>query len=366
MTQTQLLYQILILALLTCSCSIDVTPSSVTPTAAVDPATDSASTSPVTQVPVPWAHLNLTGKLIYLNSTMDGEQLTSNVQMLDLLTGEVTTIFSISSAWIYYATVSPDAKMLVISYAPPTPSNSPSIRSLYVLPLDGSAGLQPLFAPPTPADRYTQAEWSPDGKHIYYVHYNQDDPDGQFFEDYDISRMTFPGGEHEKILEHAFWPRLSHDSSKLVYVALEPESGRNELFTANIDGTNSQRVGISGVQIPEIIDAPILSLDGESILFSAPEPIKSYQPNFFDRLMGIQAVKAHNVPSDWWSMPVSGGVPTRLTNLQTINLFASISPNGERIASLSGDGIFVMDRDGSNLTRLLSDSGVHGTVSWIP
>jgi hypothetical protein len=59
-------------------------------------------------------------------------------------------------------------------------------------------------------------------------------------------------------------------------------------------------------------------------------------------------------------------VPTRLTNIQTINLFASISPDRQHIASLSGDGIFVMDLDGSNLTQVLSDSGVHGTLSWIP
>jgi Tol biopolymer transport system component len=76
--------------------------------------------------------------------------------------------------------------------------------------------------------------------------------------------------------------------------------------------------------------------------------------------------KAHDVPSDWWSVPITGGAPTQLTNIQTINLFASISPDQQHVASLSGDGIFVMDLDGSNLTQLVSDPGVHGTVSWIP
>ncbi len=82
--------------------------------------------------------------------------------------------------------------------------------------------------------------------------------------------------------------------------------------------------------------------------------------------MGIEVVKAHNVPSDWWSVPVVGGVPARLTQLQTINLFASISPDKRHIASLSGEGIFVMNLDGSNVTHLLSDTGVLGTVNWIP
>lgn len=366
MTRIQFLAQALIFALFTCNCSIDISPTGETPTAAIIPAADSTSTLPVTRVPVTWAHLNLTGKLVYLNSTMEGDQLTSNIQLLDLVTGEVATFFSISPAWVYYATISPDAKTLVISYAPPQQSNSSSVRSLYVLPLDGSAEPQPLFTPPTSADRYTQVEWSPDGNYIYYVHYNQDDPEAQFFEDYDVSRMTYPDGKHEKILDHAFWPRVSSDSSKLVYVSLDPESGRNKLFVANNDGSNPQRVAMSGVPIPEIIDAPIFTPDGQLILFSAPEPTQSYVPNFFERLMGMQVAKAHSVPSDWWSVPVSGGAPTRLTNLQTINLFGSISLDGRYVASLSRDGIFVMDLDGTNLTQLVSDSRVHGTVTWIP
>lgn len=82
--------------------------------------------------------------------------------------------------------------------------------------------------------------------------------------------------------------------------------------------------------------------------------------------MGIRLARAHNVPSDWWSVPVTGGVPTQLTNIQTINLFASISPDKHRIASLSGEGLFVMHLDGSNLSQLIVDPQVHGTVSWIP
>jgi Tol biopolymer transport system component len=233
--------------------------------------------------------------------------------------------------------------------------------------LDGSAEPQLLFSAPTAADRYTQAEWSPDGTFIYYAHYNQAVlAEAQVFEDYDLWRMNYATGEQEKILEHAFWPRLSPDASKLVYVSLEPESGRNELFMANADGSNPQQVDLSGPHALEIIDAPIFLPDGKLILFSAPEPSQSYQPNFLERWMGVQVVKAHSVPSDWWSVPVTGGAVTRLTNLQTINLFASISPDQQHIASLSGEGIFVMDLDGSNLTQLLSDPRVHGTVSWIP
>jgi Tol biopolymer transport system component len=233
------------------------------------------------------------------------------------------------------------------------------------MPLDATQPPQPLFAAPTPDDHYTQVEWSPDGKYIYFVHYNHNQSGGQLDEVYEIFRMTYPNGTPVKILD-ALWPRPSSDSSKLVYVTLDPASGKNELFLANTDGSNSQRVLLSGPSTFEIIDAPIFAPDGQSILFSAPVPSQSDQPNWFERLVGIQVAEAHNVPSDWWSVPIAGGTPTQLTNIQTINLFASVSPDKKRIVSVSGEGLFVMDLDGSNLTRLISDPGIHGTVSWIP
>ena len=363
MRMPQALCPVLLLALMVCSCSVEVDQA----TATAAPENTPSSSIPATQVPVTWAHLDLTGKLVYLSSATEGNQLTSSVQILDLVTGEAATLFSVPQAWIYYATVSPDAKMMVMSYAPPKESSSSSGRSLYIGPMDASSGPQPLLPQPTPDDHYTQAEWSPDGKYIYFVHYNSKRPNGgQLDPIYDILRMRYSDGQTEQIADHAFWARVSSDASRLVYIFVDPASGRNELFVANADGSNAQRVALSGTQIPEVIDAPIFSPDGQSILFSAPVPGQSYQPNFLERMMGIQVAKAHNVPSDWWSVPVTGGTPTRLTHLQTVNLFASISPDQRHIASLSGEGIFVMDLNGSNLTQLVSDPGVYGTVSWIP
>lgn len=365
--KTQFLSPVLICTLIICSCTVELNQTIETPTPVVLPTAVSTSSFPSTRVPVSWAHLKLTGKLVYLSSTMEGGKLSSTVQMLDLVTGEVELIFSIPSAWVYHAALSPDAKTLVMSYAPPKESSSSAGRSLYVLSLDGMAEPQPLFTPPTPDDHYTQVEWSPDGNYLYYVHYNrQIRMEGQLDPVYDILRMRYPDGRPEKIADHAFWPRVSSDSSKLAYIFVDPDTARNELFMANTDGSNPQRVELSGSPRLQIIDAPIFSPDGRAILFSAPESGQSYQPNFFEKLMGIQTARAHDVQSDWWSVAVTGGAPTRLTNLRTINLFASISPDQTHIASLSGEGIFVMDLDGSNLTQLVSDSGVHGTVSWIP
>lgn len=368
MIKTHFIGGLLIFALAISACSIDLDqPAVASPTLPPDVSPNASTPSAITTtIPVNSSGLNLTGSLVYIGPPVTGDvSFFINIRKLDLLTGEITPIFTTSGDdWIFYASVSPDSRQIVISYIPPK-SDSASNRSLYIMPLDASAPPQPLFTAPTPDDHYVQAEWSPDGKYIYYAHYNANDKlDAQFNPPYDIFRMAYPNGQPEKIADHAFWPRDSSDSSKLVYISLDPVTGSNELVIANADGRNPQI--ISDSSIPDLLDAPIFSPDGQSVLFSTPEPVQSYQPNWFDKLMGVEIVKAHSVPSDWWQVPISGGAPTRLTQIQTINLFASISPDGNHIASLSGEGIFVMDLDGSNLTRLLFDPGVSGTVSWIP
>src|SRR5262245_55944693 len=61
-------------------------------------------------IPITWADLNLTGKLLYSTVTAEGGNSAPKIQMLDLVTGEIHTIFaSTDNAWIYYLAVSSDA-----------------------------------------------------------------------------------------------------------------------------------------------------------------------------------------------------------------------------------------------------------------
>ena len=364
---------LILFALIISGCSIDVvqpvvtTPSLEGIVGPPPPAGTDIGTASVdgTSVPVTWAGLNLTGKLVYASASLtDVTPIT--IQTLDLITGEIKPVFTTTGdAWVFYMSISPDGKQLVMSYAPPSGGTETPSRALYTMPVDGTTPPQLLFRPPTPDDHYIHVEWSPDGKYIYYVHYNNKDRQ-QPYPVYDMFRMAYPDGQPEKVADKAFWPRISADSSKLVFVSLDPASGTNELYAANADGSNAQKITLSGSSIPGIIDAPIFSPDGESLLFSAPPPPQAYKPNWLEKLMGVQVVKAHAIPSDWWSVPVTGGDVTQLTQIQTINLFASISPDQSRIASVSGEGLFVMNWDGSNITQLIFNPGVSGTVSWLP
>ena len=158
-----------------------------------------------------------------------------------------------------------------MAYLPPRQNGSasgPGQQALYTMPLDGSQPPQLLFTPPSGGDQYYQPVWSPDGKYIYYSHVDYNAPPkvpGQHFGYYEIFRMSYPGGQPEKIADQAYWPRLSSDGARLAFVTLSPVDGTNKLFVANPDGTGAYEVILTGLYVPPIIDAPIFTSDDRSI-----------------------------------------------------------------------------------------------------
>jgi Tol biopolymer transport system component len=378
--KAHLLFLFLIFAPVLSSCAIEVDqPAVITPAptfasvpTSAPPTEGAPQTSIVTttQIPVTWGDLNLTGRLVYINGFVVDNIFSLQIQILDLISGEITTVFDAPKySWVYYVTVSPDNKQIVFSYSPP-PGDNTVDQDIYTMPLDGSEPPQHLFTPPTKEDDYIEVEYSPDGKYVYVTHVNYHIPpaEGQIYPLFTIYRKALPDGEFELIAEKAYWPRISPDSSQITYVTVDLFTRGNKLFLANADGSNAHEVEITGPRLPDIKDAPIFSADGQSLIFSAEVPTQSFQPSWLDRLMGVTVARAHsNVPSDWWSIPLTGGEMTQLTNIQSMGLFGSLSPDKQFLASYSLNGIFVMRTDGTQLTQLLPNpQSVPGTVCWIP
>ena len=203
----------------------------------------------------------------------------------------------------------------------------------------------------------------PDGKYIYLAHVNY-----HSMETYEIMRMAYPDGKPEKLIDLAYWPRLSPDGTQLIYVAFDADTGQNRLFIANANGSQARQIPLTGLPVPQIIDVPMISPDNRSIIFSSPDGIKGFTPNWLDKLLDVQKLLADgSLPSDWWSVPISGGAVTQLTNLQSLALYGAYSPDHKYIASYSANGIFVMKPNGTQLTILVNDvGGIVGTVNWLP
>lgn len=161
-------------------CTMDVSgPPAATPfadaaspiAATLSPNSNDITPAPDARIPITWADLQLSGRLIFTTVSKDGAITAPRIVALDLGTGEMRTVFAATdNAWIYYLAVSPDAKELMMSYIPPSAPNAQASTGVYSLPLAANSEPQLLFTPTTPFDRYIQVEWSPDGKYLYWTY----------------------------------------------------------------------------------------------------------------------------------------------------------------------------------------------------
>jgi Tol biopolymer transport system component len=349
-------------------CSIDLSgpthkpaePIYIRDTPAAADLTTPAAAPGLSATPLPWAGSKLSGHLIYI-------QIPRRIVKLDLASGQRTILFTASNnAFVSAAQVSPDGKWIVMAYAPPEDPNLQSANTdLYVMPADGSAAPQVLLKRATQKEDFFNPVWSPDGKYVYYSHLMPDVNGTSKYTNftYDLERVAYPGGRPQKLIDSAFWPRLSPDGSKLAYVSFVPATNSNDVYIARPDGSQAKLVMPAGAF--SAVDAPLFSPDGKTIAFSAVGGPQLPGLSWLDRLMGVQIAEAHNVPSDWWRISVESGKPEQLTHINGTGMYADYAPDGQHLAFASITGLFVMRPDGSNLIQLINE-GLGGSVSWTP
>jgi len=132
---------------------------------------------------------------------------------------------------------------------------------------------------------------------------------------------------------------FSRDGRKITFVS-HTSAECCQIYVANIDGSNLTRV----TNVPGEYSGPAMSPDGRRIAFTTNRGLY-YQQIFVVNL-------------DGWSLD-------RLTNLRGDSSYPAFSPDGRKIAFVSGPapaisrpkgsaswGIYSMNADGSNITRL--------------
>jgi Tol biopolymer transport system component len=310
--------------------------------------------------PLPWADRHLSGRLILISYSADGNTLVS----LDLTTGKMETLFQApKNSTLLSASVSPDEKQVLLDYAPPPAGNGVNLgyTDLYLMPLEGERTPRPLLTRRRPVESFYFSAWAPDGKSILYSHFFQEDSQPPTYR-YQIERLPL-GGVPQTLAADALWPRLSPDSSRLAYLSYNADTGGNELYLADPDGKNSRTLLPPGAFVAE--DAHVFTPDSQAILFSAVNPASAPAFSWFDRLAGVQVASAHSVPSDWYRVDLSGGQPLRLTHIGDTGMYGRFSPDGQDVAFISYTGLYLMKPDGRQLLQIGSMQYV-GSLDWIP
>ncbi len=155
----------------------------------------------------------------------------------------------------------------------------------------------------------------------------------------------------------------SPDGAILAYLNADPTTLGNDLYLAHTDGSNPTSLTRPGIDPP--VDDHFFTQDGNQIIFSMVNSQPASSSSWWEKFFGVETASAHNVPSDWYALPTSGGEPQQLTHLNMIGLNGARSPDGRRIAFISSTGLFMMNVDGSD-PFTLSNLAYVGSVDWIP
>ncbi len=235
---------------------------------------DQPSTTPPPTATVPgdagpaWSSLGAQGRLLIA-------QLAQGVSTVDLATGEVRNLYrppDPSTSWVNAASASPDGSQILIAYAPPPAGDQVQYgyTRLYLIPADGSGAPQPYLVPEGDQEFYFDPNWSPLGDSLTYAHLVHfsipNTTPQQYGFKYTIERVSYPGGVVQTLAENGFWPRLSQDGQRLVYVSMDPTLGRLSRWCA-------MRCAPTRSQYPCPMSSrrstcPLFTPDGQSLLLS--------------------------------------------------------------------------------------------------
>ncbi|MCC7358410.1 MAG: PD40 domain-containing protein [Anaerolineales bacterium] len=357
-----------------------------------------AATATATALPVgadtPWKNLGLGGHLLFSL----GEQ---GIHYLDLATAEARVIFALpEGAWLTAVSASAGGQSLALAYAPPPAEGEVQLGYTAIYELPGECltrgtpctpdDLTPLVERVDPHEAYFSPLWAPDGQYLYFAHFTPSDNAGGSSFTYTMERLPMAAdpnggaasatGAAEVILNDGLWPALSADGTQLVYVYSDPRDYTNSLNLAAADGADVRQ--LTAPKDFTAVDAPLFTLDGQTVIFSAvgegPAAAVLSRPfAWLDALTGATAAEAapppappalppaHSVPSDWWSIPVGGGSPRRLSNRLDTGMFGDLAPDGRYMAYISASGLYVLPVTGGEPVKLLDVSG-SGSLEWLP
>jgi Tol biopolymer transport system component len=174
-----------------------------------------------------------------------------------------------------------------------------------------------------------------------------------FAGNYDVYSMKPDGSDRRRLTltaDQEKFVNVSPDGKKLIVASLRPDSAAGELVTMDVDGTN-RRVLVTDAS--SSLSYPAFSPDGRTVAYVS-------------RVLNTYMLSV-------WTVSLSGGKATRLTQSTENANWPSWSPDGKRIVYTSGpagsagaDDLYIMNADGS-APQLLRDcpSGC-GSTNWSP
>jgi len=290
---------------------------------------------------------------------------------LDAATGRERKLLELpSAAVITGASWSPDGREVVYAQVSRRQGTQASGADLFVISRDG--GEPWVFVErDAPTTIFETPVWALDGRVYYTVRRFQGNREAT-----SIERAT-ADGTREQLVADATGPTLPPDGLTLGYVRPSP-SGQT-LWQQPTDAPE-RACTLATLQTPlATLGSPRFAPDGQRLAFAAGgEPGRATErpcpsaaagcselaPRLLHRF-GLWPLEAHarGLPSDAWSIGVTGGTPERLASLVQDDPSLAWAPDGRELATLSPAGMFIVDLTNGRQRRI-SETGGYGAFDW--
>lgn len=171
-----------------------------------------------------------------------------------------------------------------------------------------------------------------------------------------IKQITFGGSNAEAY--------FSADGKQLIYQATKDQFKCDQIFTMNIDGSNSKLVSTGNGRTTCAYFFP----DGKKIVYASTHDDNDGCPPRADRSKGYtwEVYNAYDI----YIANADGSNPKKLAASKGYDAEATISPDGKHIVFTSSRDadleLYIMDADGKNIRRLTNDKGYDGGAFFSP
>ncbi len=321
-------------------------------------------TATLSSVNAPYRTIKIDGQLVFAPG--DG-----SIWLQDASTFQSKALLKATRDVYYEApTFSPDGSQIAfVAYT--FGATGAQVKQIRVINVDGSNPRTLYRASANgPEISFGDPRYSPDGQSLYFTATTSNGTGAEGRKN-QIVRGPAAGGNPQLVLDGGQQPTLSPDAKQMAFLKFNPQRFASSLWIANADGSGATQLLADNVFAG--INGQRFSPDGKWIVFAASGLPRQTLPGMASQqpkqencvLLGclVPTAYADGLPWDIWLVSTDGKTFKQLTELGMDSPYPVFSKDGRYIAFVSLNGLFVYDRQSSDLSELDRER-VHGVLDW--